>query len=188
MLSESLDKLRRGTMMSAILLLGIGAVILICPEIYAGALILAFGYAMVIAAIVMLLELFTGKNVLKEFLKLIIALLVGIVGICVLLYRDDVMRTLAWLSSFLLLLDGLRTLSHSVTFVRRARRKSWWVLTLLAVAEIACAVILFFNPWWNTPVMLMKVIGIVALLAALISIIHLIMTRPGNKEGGKSNG
>ena len=45
MLFESLDKIRRGTLLSAILLIALGIIIMICPVSYIDSLILAFGYA-----------------------------------------------------------------------------------------------------------------------------------------------
>ena len=83
-----------------------------------------------------------------------------------------------------MMLDGIRTLCYSITYARRAQRSSWWILGVLAVALIVCAVILFVNPWWNTPEMLMKVIGCVLLFSAVVSIIRLIMTWSRNTEKG----
>ena len=178
MLFESLDKIRRGTLLSAILLIALGLVILICPVDYIDSLILAFGYGLVIVCIVMLLEFFTSKNMLVEYLNLIVALILGIIGLCVLLFRDDVMKTLAWLSSILLLLHGIFTLRYSLTYAKRSGKKSWWVFAILACILMACAVILFFNPWWNTPDMLAKVIGIAVFFSAFVSIIRLIWAWP----------
>ncbi|MBQ6442210.1 MAG: DUF308 domain-containing protein [Lachnospiraceae bacterium] len=192
MLFESLDKIRRGTLLSAILLIALGLVILICPVAYIDSLILAFGYGLVIICIVMLLEFFTNKNMLVEYMNLVIALALGIVGLCVLIFRDDVMTTLAWLSSFLLLLHGVLTLRYSLTYARRSGKKSWWVFTLLAILLIACAIILFFNPWWNTPDMLAKVIGIAVFFSAAVSIIRLIWAWPKSvtedTKGGEDRG
>ena len=145
MLFETLDKIRRGTLLSAILLIALGLVILICPAPYIGFLILAFGYGLIVVCIVMLLEFFTSKNALVEYMNLIVALALGIVGLCVLLFRDDVMTTLAWLSAFLLLLHGLLTLKFSLTYARRSGKTSWPVFAILAIALVAIAVILFLR-------------------------------------------
>ncbi len=181
MLFETLDKIRRGTLLSAILLIALGLVILICPAPYIGFLILAFGYGLIVVCIVMLLEFFTSKNVLVEYMNLIVALALGIVGLCVLLFRDDVMTTLAWLSAFLLLLHGLLTLKFSLTYARRSGKTSWPVFAILAIALVAIAVILFLNPWWDTPEMLAKVIGIAVFFSASVSVIRLIWAWPRNR-------
>lgn len=176
-------------MLSAVFLVALGAAILICPEKYIGSLILALGYALVITCIVKLLDFFTSKNALMEYLRFVVALLLGIAGLFVLVFRDDVMRTLAWLSSFLMLLDGLRSLFYSLTYARRARRKNWWVLTILAVFLMVLGVLLFLNPWWNTPDMLMKVIGCAILFLALVSVIRMLIVWPHKKpEGGDNDG
>lgn len=95
MLFESLDKLKRNSILSAILLLFLGAVIIVCPQAYIPALTLAFGYALVIIAIVLILNFLSGKKSLMEYLKFTGALILGLVGIAALVYRNDIMRVLA---------------------------------------------------------------------------------------------
>ena len=109
MLFDSLDKLKRNSIMSAILLIALGAIIIICPAAYIGSLTLVFGYTLVIVSIVMILNFFSEKKSLMEYLKFSGALILGIVGLCSLFFRNDVMSVLAWLFGFLLILDGART-------------------------------------------------------------------------------
>ena len=106
-----------------------------------------------------------------------------------LIYRDDVMKVLAWLFGFLLILDGLRTMLHSFTFARRSHRKAWWILTILSIFLMVAGVMLFLNPWVGTPDSLLKVIGSVILFAAIVSGLRLIWTWPVRKDkGDKANG
>ena len=189
MLFESLDKLKRNSIMSAILLTALGAIIMICPKEYIGSLTMVFGYTLIILAIVMILNFFSGKKSLMEYLKFTGALILGIVGICALVFRGDVMRVLAWLFGFLLILDGGRTMFHSFTYARRSKRKGWWVLTILSLLLIAAGVILFANPWWDTLDMLMKVIGCAVFYSAIVSGIRLFWTWPlRNEKGGDKDG
>lgn len=189
MLFESLDKLKRNSIMSAILLIALGAIIMICPNHYIGSLTLLFGYTLVVVAIVMVLNFFSGKKSLMEYLKFSGALILGIVGICVLVFRSDIMRVLAWLFGFLLIVDGARTMVHSFTYARRSQRKGWWVLTILSLLLIAAGIVLFFNRWWDTPEMLMKVIGCAIFFSAIVSAIRLFWTWPLRKErGGNEDG
>ncbi len=62
MLFDSLDKLKRNSIMSAILMTALGAIIIICPVAYIGSLALVFGYTLVIVSVVMMLNFFSGKN------------------------------------------------------------------------------------------------------------------------------
>lgn len=178
MLFESLDKIKRNSIMSAILLVALGIIIVVCPESFIPSLMLVFGYTLVILAIVMMLNFFSGKKSLMEYLKFSGALVLGVVGICVLVFRSDIMRVLAWLAGFMLIVDGGRTMIHSFTYARRSKRKSWWVLTILSVMLMAAGVILFANHWWDTPVMLMKAIGCAVFFAAIVSAIRLVWTWP----------
>jgi hypothetical protein len=189
MLFESLDKLKRNSIMSSILLIALGVIVMICPQNYIGSLTLVFGYALIVISIVMMLNFFSGKKSLMEYLKFGGALVLLIVGVCVLVFREDIMRVLAWLFGFLLILDGGRTMIHSFTYARRSRRKGWWVLTILSLLLMAAGVILFMNPWWDTPEMLMKVIGCAIFFSAVVSSIRLVWTWPlRNAQGGDDNG
>ena len=178
MLFESLDKLKRNSIMSSILLVALGVIILVCPENFIPSLMLAFGYTLIVLAIVMMLNFFSGKKSLMEYLKFSGAVVLGVVGICVLVFRSDIMRVLAWLAGFLLIVDGGRTLFHSFTYARRSRRKGWWVLTILSLMLMAAGVILFANQWWDTPTMLMKAIGCAVFFSAIVSAIRLVWTWP----------
>ncbi|MCR4645658.1 MAG: hypothetical protein K5695_09660 [Oscillospiraceae bacterium] len=69
MLFESLDKLKRNSIMSAILLMTLGAIILICPQAYVGMLALVAGYTLVVVSIVMILNFLSGNKSLMEYMK-----------------------------------------------------------------------------------------------------------------------
>ena len=189
MLFESLDKLKRNSIMSAILLVFLGAVIMVCPQAYIPSLMLAFGYTLVVTAIVMTLNFLSGNKSLMDYLKFTGALIIGVVGIAALVYRSDILRVLAWLFGFLLVLDGGRTLFHSLTYARRSQRQGWWVLTILSVLLILTGILIFVNPWWNSTEMLMKIIGCAVFFSAIVSGVRLIWTWPvrktkeGNEDG-----
>lgn len=191
MLFESLDKIKRNSILSAILLIALGAVIMICPDAYILSLTNAFGYIIIVLSIVMTLDFFTSKKSLMDYLKFTGALVLLIVGICVLVFQDDIMHVLAWLFGFLLILDGGRTMFHSFTYARRSKRKGWWVLTILSFLLIIAGVVLFVNLGWDTPTQLMKVIGCAVLFSAVVSGIRLIWTWPlrnTNVKGGNEDG
>ena len=189
MLFESLDKIKRNSILSAILLTVLGAVIVICPVAWMGSLVLVFGYTLVIIALVMMLNFFSSNKSIMEYLKFTGGLILGVAGICVLVFNSNVMRVLAWLFAFLLVVDGGRTMIHSFTYARRSKRKGWWVLTILSVLLIAAGVLLFANPWWDTPEKLMKVIGCTVFFSAIVSGIRLVWTWPlKNEKGGDEDG
>lgn len=188
MLFDSLDKIKRNSIMSAILLAALGTIILLCPESYVSSLVLVFGYSLLVIGIVMVLNFFSSNKSLIEYLKFVGALIIGIVGISVLLYKDDIMIVLARLFGFFLILDGTRTLFHSFTYARRSERKGWWVLTILSIILMIAGIALFVNPWWDTPAKLTKVIGGTVLSSSIVSALRLIWTWPlRNSKGGNDN-
>lgn len=189
MLFESLDKLKRNSIMSSILLIALGAVIMICPETYIPSLTLVFGYTLIVVGIVMMLNFFSGKKSLMEYLKFCGALILVIIGICVLVFRGELLAVLGWLFGFLLILDGVRTVVHACTYARRSKRKAWWMLIILSVPLVVAGVVLFFNPWWESEVTLMKVIGCAIFFSAFVSALRLIWTWPlKNEKGGEEDG
>ena len=189
MLFDSLDKLKRNSILSAILLVFLGAIIMLCPRDYIPALTMLFGYTLIVIAIVLSLNFMSSKKSLMEYLKFIGALVLGIVGVAVLVFKNELMVVLAWLFGFLLVVDGVRTMVHSFTYARRSKRHGWWVLTILSVLLIFAGVVLFVNPFWGTPEMLMKVIGCTVFFSAIVSGIRLIWTWPlRNSKGGNEDG
>ena len=80
--------------MSAILLMALGAVIIICPLKYMGELTLVGGYTLLLVALVMILNFFSSNKSLMEYIKFCGALILGLVGLCVVVFRDDIMQVL----------------------------------------------------------------------------------------------
>lgn len=188
MLFESLDKLRTNSILSAILLAALGMVILICPESHIPVLTLMLGYLLIILALIMLLNFLSARKSLMEYIKFVGALIVLIGGICVLVYQGHISKVLAILFGVLLILDGGRTVFHSLTYSRRSHRKGWWILMILSFLMIMAGIIVLCNPWWDTPAKLSKVIGCAVLFSAFVSGLRLIWTWPlKQSKGGEEN-
>ena len=185
MLFEALDKLKRNAIFSTILLVSLGSIILICPEEYIPWLIVMIGYAMITFAIVQMLDFFTTKRALIHYIYFCGAMLVAIIGICVLINQENVVHVLSWLFGFLLVVDGGHSVFYAWFYTRNSQRKGWWILLILSLLLAACGVILFVNPWWTRPVSLMKVIGAMIQLSAAINALRLIWVWP--LRGGAEN-
>ena len=190
MLFDTLDKLRRNSILSAILMGALGAVILICPITYVPTLVLVLGYTLVVLSIVMIMNFLASNKSLMEYIKFVGALIIGIAGLCVLVFRTDIMHVLTILFGVLLILDGGRTVIHALTYSRRSKRKGWWILLILSLLLVLAGLIILVNPWWDTPVKLMKVIGCGILFSAVTSGLRLIWTWPlsKSKEGENEDG
>ena len=178
MIFEALDKIKRNAIFSAILLMALGAVLLLCPQEYVPTLIVAFGYALAIIAIVVMLNFFQSKKSLMDYIKFVagIALLIG--AICILIYRNDAMRVLAYTFGVLLVIDGAHSLLHSIFYSRRSHKKGWWILSILSVLIMFVGVMLFLNPWFSTEQTLIRAIGLSLLFASIISALRMIWTWP----------
>lgn len=185
MLFQTLDKLKRQSILASIILAVLGIVLLICPAGYIHALVVTAGYVMIIFAIVQILEFIAGKKALIHYITFTGALVIAVFGAFVLIYSENVLRGLGWLFGLVLVQDGVFSLINALIFARRSDRKGWWVLILLAALLAAFGVLIFVNPWWDTPSGLAKVIGGALLFSSLASALRLIWAWPFKDEKGE---
>ena len=185
MLFESLDKIKRNSIFSAIILMALGGVMMLCPESFIDSFILGAGYVLIITSIVIMLDFFVSKKSLVDYALFVLGLLILILGGCVLVFNDNIMIVLARLFGVLLVADGARTLFHAFAFARRSQRKGWWVLVILSLLLIIAGVGIFVNPFFHSALGLMKGIGATVLFSAIVSAIRLIWEWPlRNMNGG----
>lgn len=182
MLFQTLDKLRRQSILAAILMMALGVVMLICPENYVNTLVVTVGYGMIVFAIVEMLEFISSRKALIHYILFTGALIIAILGVFILIYNEDLLKALGWLFGFVLVQDGLFTLLNALLFARRSNRKGWWMLAVLAMALMVLGVLIFLNPWWDSPSLLMKVIGGALLFSALVSALRLVWIWPFKNE------
>ena len=178
MLFQELGKLKRGMIMTSVIMMAVGILMLICPERYVRLLVVAAGYGLLVLASVMGFEFLSSKKVLINYVYLTGALLIGILGAAVLFYRNDVLQVLGLLFGIFLVIEGLNELFNTWKYARRAQRKGWWLLILLSLLLLASGIIILTNPWWNTPGSLMKVIGGMMLFSSAVGIVHVILIWP----------
>ena len=178
MLFDSLDKIKTNSIFSAILMTALGVVILILPEAYIPSLIMAAGNVLVIIALVLMMDFKTKKKGLIDYLLFILALILLILGISVLVFKNDLMVALSRIFGILLIIDGARTTFHAYTYARRSERKGWQILAVLSILMIIAGIALFINPWLNTPYSLLKGIGSAFFFSAIVSALRLIWTWP----------
>ena len=178
MLFEELGKLKRGWIMSSVLLMGVGILMLICPERYVKLLVATLGYGLLILATVMVLEFLSSKRVLINYVTLIGAMLIGLLGLAVLFYRSNVLQILGFAFGLFLVVEGVNELINAWMYARRAQSKGWGLLIVLAILLIISGIVIFANPWWNTPGTLMKVIGGMLLFSSVVGIVRVVLIWP----------
>ena len=178
MLFQTLDKLKRQSILAAILMMALGVVMLICPESYVNTLVVTVGYGMIVFALVEMLEFVASRKALIHYILFTGALIIAILGVFILIYNQDLLKALGWLFGFVLVQDGLFSLLNALLFVRRSNRKGWWILAVLAVVLMTLGVLIFLNPWWDSPALLTKIIGGALLFSAFASALRLIWVWP----------
>ena len=181
MLFQELGKLKRSSIMTAIILGAVGIVMIMCPAQYVNALVSTLGYGMLVLATVWVLNFLASKKTLMSYINLTGALIIALLGIAVLVF-DNIVLVIGIVFGLVLLGDGITTLISTWTYTRRAQRKGWWLMILLSALMILCGLVLLINPWWNEPTMLFDVIGVMLLFSSVVSIVRLIFLWPIKSE------
>lgn len=178
MIFQELNKLKRNSIMAAVIMVAVGIVLVICPDQYIAALMNSVGIVMLVAAVIIVLDFISSKKALINFIYFALALILAIVGALVLISKINTIYAIAWIFGFFLIIDGLHSLLNALIFARRSRRKGWGVLVPLSVLLILFGVMTICNPWWNDPGGLMTITGWLVILAAVVSALRLIWVWP----------
>ncbi len=186
MLFQEMEKLKRSSIMSSIVAIALGCVMILCPEEYIPSLVSLLGYSMMIFAIVRILFFISEKKVLINYIIFTVSLILGILGIAVLVFQDNMVQVIGLTFGLIQVLYGLLSLLYALTFIRRSGRRGWWIMVLLSVLSIIFGLAVLVNPWWNTTAALFDAIGIMILFSSMVDIVQLILIWPiaNMKEGG----
>ncbi len=182
MLFQTVDNLKRQTIMISIVLMAAGLIMVICPEEYMTTMNAMVGYAMVITALVWVLDFLSSNKTLIRYIYLTIALILGVAGLCVLFFKDDILMVSSWLFGVFLVLDGAYGVFNAMTYARRSERKGWGVLVFLCFCLVALGIVLIINPWWDEPRVLFMVIGFMLLFSAAVGALRLVWIWPARSE------
>lgn len=182
MIFQELNKLKRSTIMSSIILIVIGILMVLCPEEYTGTMIGLMGAVLLVFATIGILEYLGSNKALIHYIYLTGWMIVGIVGFAILIFEIHSLFAIGWLFGVFLILSGLGNIINAFVYAKRSGRKGWWILVLLALALVACGVIILVNPWWDSFGKLFKVIGVMMLFSSLVSILRLIWIWPIKSE------
>ncbi len=181
MIFEGLNSLKRNAIMNSIVLLAFGVVLLILPEDYLASFIMAAGSVMIIISIVNVFDFLSSNKALIHFIFLTGALALGIAGLAVLVFHDDVLFILGFLFGLFLFLESIYGIFHSWVYARRSERKNWWFLIPLYALQIIFGLFIMINPWWREPEAFKQIIGIVIIFASIVSALRLIWVWPLRK-------
>ena len=182
MLFQELGKLKRSAIMTAIILMAVGVLMIMCPEQYVQSLVSVMGYAMLIFAAVVVLDFISGRKVLMNYIYLTGALMLALMGSAILVFDSDVVPVIGLVFGLLLLGVGGIGIANALTYARRAGRRGWWVLLALSAMLILFGLIVLINPWWNEPIKLFDVIGGMLMFASVVSIARLAFIWPIKAE------
>ena len=182
MIFQELNKLKRNTIMSSIILIVIGILMILCPENYVKTMIGLMGAVLMVFSIIGILEYLSSNKALIHYVYLTGWLVLGIVGFAILVFEINSLFAIGWLFGAFLILSSISNIINAYVYAKRSGKKGWWVLIILALALMACGIIILVNPWWDSYSRFFKVIGIMMLFSSLVGILRLIWIWPIKSE------
>jgi len=178
MIFQALNQLKRSSIMTSIILITAGVMMLICPEAYVPTVVSLFGAGLGILSVIGILDFISSKKVLINYITLTGWLLVGVLGTAIIIFEVDALKTISWLFGIALVLSGAGGLYNAFTYAKRSGMKTWWILVPLNALMIIFGLIVLVNPWWGTPALLFKAVGLMLLFSSFVSIVHVIIIWP----------
>ncbi|MBO4423052.1 MAG: DUF308 domain-containing protein [Clostridia bacterium] len=183
MLFKTLDKLKRNTIMAAIILIMIGMVFLILPDTYIPYISSGISFILLVAAATSVFDFIGSSKALIHYITLAAGLLVGILGIALFIFEDMLVGMLSWMIGVAPIVLGMIGILQAVVFARRSNRGGWWILIILFSLLIVFGAFVFASPWKDAQTM-MRVIGGTLMYSAFISLIGLIWIWPIHRISG----
>ena len=182
MIFQELNKLKRRTIMSSIILIVIGILMILCPDEYNRTMIGLMGAVLLVFSIIGILEFLGSNRALIRYIYLTGWLVLGIVGFAVLVFEINSLYAVGWIFGAFLVLSGIWDIINAFVYAKRSGRKGWWILVLLALVLVALGIIVLINPRWESFGIFFKVIGVTMLFSSLVSILRLIWIWPIKSE------
>ena len=178
MLFQSLDKIKRDSIMATIFLIFGGIFMLLLPESYIPVTVQALGYVLLVVFILSVFRFMGSRKVLINYIRLFVGLLCGTAGFAFLIFDNLFLYIFHWLVGTIPILIGAYGIFHALTYARRSGRRGWWVLILLSLALFVFGGVAFWNPWVDDLHSLMQVTGGVLLSSAFVSALQIIWIWP----------
>ncbi len=183
MLFEGLDRIKRSAVMTTIILIITGNILLILPEDLLPGFNYVIGFVLLVFSVVSVFHFLSGRKALIHYINLTIGLLCGLLGMVFLVFQDVFNQILVWLVCLLPVAVGLYGIYHAFLFARRSGRKGWWILIVLSFLLIAFGGFIFYNPWFDTTVARMRIVGGTLMYTAVVSALCLIWLWPVRNTG-----
>ena len=182
MIFQTLSRIKRQMIMSAIVFMVLGILMIICPEPYINTMIGALGSVLLIFAILGVLEYLDSNKSVADYITLTVNLIIGIAGTAIIVFEIYSLYAISILFGVFLILIGIINFLNAFIYGKRSGRSGWWIMIILSLVLVVFGILIFIHPNVNTIKGLFNHIGITLLFSALISILHLIWIWPVKGE------
>lgn len=186
MLFEGLDRIKRSAIQTSIILMIAGNILQVLPADILPLFNQVIGFALMVYSVLSVFHFLSSKRALIHYIHLTLGLFAGLLGIIFLTFQDLFISTLIGLVCVFPIFSGIYGIYHAMMFARRSGRKGWWILIVLSLALIVFGGFIFYNPWTDTTVGTLRIIGGTMMYTSIVSGLRLIWLWPIKRtEGGQ---
>ena len=182
MLFQGLNKLKRQSIMTAIMYMAAGMILIIWPGEYVVTLMKTVSWLMLVWSMVLIMDYVKSEKSVMDYVWLCAALALGILGMWIAVFDVDTLGAVAWVFGLLLIIDGLHGAVHAMIYSRRSGRKGWWILMILSLVILVFGILTICHPWWPAASDLLHAIGLMIICAAALSALRLLWIWPLKSE------
>lgn len=179
---ETLDKIKRDSIMTTIIFIFAGNLLLIIPEPYIPFLSNAVGFVLLVVSVATVFNYMGSAKALIHYIKLAGGLFAGLFGIMLFTFDELFILVLTALVGVIPFLLGLYGIYHAVAFARRSKRRGWWILIILSSLLIIFGGFAFLNPWKESAQAVLQVTGGSLMYSAFVSLLSLIWIWPVHRD------
>lgn len=147
-MKEFFEKIKGNGMITALLSIIFGFTLIFCSEALINTICYALGVCIILVGIVFMVQ-YVRKDVLKDFYKkeLVIGLCAVFAGVFVICDAKEIQTFIPRVFGIIVLVSGFIKLQNSLD-LKRIDNKSWSVILILSLINIAFGIILVLEPEW----------------------------------------
>ena len=166
-----LRKIKYAYSLLSVCLVGVGAVLFICPSIAVETIYRLGGIVLILLGIVKLTGYFSKDDLFQLAFQFDFALgvIFGVVGIFLLFQTKRMMEIVAVCIGVIMLIDGLLRIQTTMDAKRFGIQK-WWILLLISLVAVVIGILLLIMPFKGTKVII-RLVGLNLCISGILNLV-----------------
>jgi uncharacterized membrane protein HdeD (DUF308 family) len=179
-------KLKWNMILMSLIYLALGLILLVWPEMVKSAICYVIGGIVALAGIVQIVRFFAAR---ERLFFAPMTMTFGVVclalGLFLIVRSDIVWTVLPVVFGLFVIFDSILRIQNALE-LKRSAAANWWVFLLLALLSIALGIVMIYDPFGSTDLLIMA-IGIILLIEAALNLCSSLYTYIVVRAYGKAH-